>query len=241
MILIPAIDLKGGKCVRLHQGEAEKEIIYSDFPVEIAKKWVKMGATRLHVIDLDGAFTGESQNLEIAAQIKKETGVVIQFGGGLRSMAKVKKVMELGIDRAILGTLLFTDPEAAKEIFKQYGDRIMVGLDVRGRNVSIHGWTGDSGVTIQDALEKIRILGGKEIIFTDISRDGTLTGLNIDAIRLVMELSPLTVFASGGVSDIKDIDQLISISSPGCIIGKALYENRLDLKAALQKVKAHVG
>src|SRR5262245_40454803 len=186
MIVIPAIDLRNGKCVRLTHGEADQEKIYSDNPVDMAKRWVDQGCTRLHVIDLDGAFEGKPKNLDWAIRIKEETGVFVQMGGGIRSMDALDLVLGTGIDRVILGTVVFEEAGLAQQAFEKYKDHIMVALDVRDGLVAIHGWKDSSGFPLIEALSVVEKLGGKEVIFTDINRDGTLEGVNIRAVETVM-------------------------------------------------------
>lgn len=234
MIVIPAVDIKDGKCVRLRHGRSDDQTTYADNPLEAAKRWTAGGARRLHVIDLDGAFEGKPRNLDWAVRIKNETGAVVQMGGGLRSEEAVKAVLDAGIDKVILGTILFTEPPLAQRLFAAYPDRIMVALDVKDGRVAIRGWTDSTAVSLGEALETVTSLGGREIIFTDIGRDGTLSGANIDAVKLAMAMTPLAIYASGGVSSIEDIRALRSARCPGCIVGKSLYEGRLDLAEAIQ-------
>ena len=241
MIIIPAIDLKSGRCVRLTQGESNKETIYSDNPVVVAKRWVSQGANRLHVIDLDGAFDGEPRNLDWVLRIKKETKAIVQFGGGLRSFETISKVLESGVDYVILGTVVFTDPELTKKIFLRYKNRVMVALDVKNGYVSIRGWTDSSGLSLDQALETVEGYGGEEVIFTDIGRDGMLEGVNLKAVQEAMSKTRLKVYASGGVTTLSDIQRLDEIQSPGCIVGKALYEGKINLNLAFREVQKNVG
>lgn len=234
MIVIPAIDLRGGKCVRLLHGEFSKETVYSDNPVDMARRWIDLGATRLHVIDLDGARSGQPQNFEWVLKIKKETGIFIQVGGGIRTLETVEKFINEGIDRVILGTVVFEEAGLAQTAFEKYSDRIMVAMDVKHGFVAVRGWENSSGIPAKEALKIVEKLGGKEIIFTDVSRDGTLEGANLVATKEMMDSTSLKIYASGGVTSMKDIQRLIEIRSPGCIVGKAIYENKLDLWQAIQ-------
>lgn len=234
MLIIPAIDLRQGKCVRLVHGDTEKETVYSDDPVQMAKKWVNIGCTRLHVIDLDGAIEGRPKNLEWVIRIKEETGVFVQMGGGVRTMEAIDLILGTGIDRVILGTVLLEEAGLAQAAFAKHKERIMAALDVRNGMVAIRGWKNNSGFPLLEALALVEKLGGQEIIFTDISRDGTLGGANLRAIQTVMGQTPLKVYASGGVSSVHDIQELKKINSPGCIVGKALYEGKLDLREAIR-------
>lgn len=234
MIIIPAIDLRGGKCVRLRHGKKEEETVYSDNPVAMAQKWAAAGAKRLHVIDLDGAFEGHPKNLSWIGRIKKETGLFVQMGGGLRKVEYIEAVLNAGIDRVILGTIVLEEAGLAEQAFHKYHDRIMVALDAKDGQVAIHGWKDDSGFPVSEAIKVVEKLGGREIIFTDIGRDGTLEGVNYLRIADVMSQTKLKVFASGGVTSMDDLKRLKEIKSPGCIVGKAIYEGKLDLSEAIR-------
>ena len=234
MIVIPAIDLRNGKCVRLRHGDFNDETVYSDDPVAVAKKWVEEGATRLHVIDLDGAATGEPRNLSWIVRIKRETGVVIQMGGGIRTLKTAEAILSGGIDRIILGSLIVEEAGLAKDVLERYGDRVMVALDVKDGRVAIHGWKDDSGFPLEEALSIIEKLGVREVIYTNIGRDGTLEGVDLKAVSGVMEKTGLKIFASGGVSSLEDIQRLKTLGSPGCVVGKALYEGKLKLREAIR-------
>lgn len=238
MLIIPAIDLRGGRCVRLLHGKPENETVYSDNPVEMAQKWAAAGAKRLHVIDLDGAFTGEPKNLEWVLKIKAATNVPVQMGGGVRSMAIIDRILSAGVDRVILGTVILEEAGLATEAFRKYGERIMVALDAKNGMVATRGWKTDSGFPVAEALSIVEKLGGKEVIFTDIGRDGTLEGVNATAVTDLMKQSSVQIIASGGVSSIDDIKRLKALSVPGCIVGKAIYENRLDLTEAIRLATA---
>lgn len=234
MLVIPAIDLRNGKCVRLVHGKKEEETIYSDNPVAMAQKWIAAGAKRLHVIDLDGAFTGEPKNLDWVLKIKKETGVMIQMGGGLRSMEVIDRILSAGIDRVILGTVIVEQAGLAKQVFDKYKGRVMVALDAANGFVAVHGWKDNSGFPVKETISIVEKLGGQEVIYTDISRDGTLEGANTQSVQAVMGMTPMKIYASGGVTSLKDIETLKAMGSPGCIVGKAIYENRLDLAQAIK-------
>jgi len=233
MLIIPAIDLRAGKCVRLLHGRKDKETVYSDNPLEVAQKWIREGAQRLHIIDLDGAFSGTSQNLVWVKKIKAETDVFVQLGGGLRTKDAITRAIEAGVDRVILGTVIFQDPTLAKAILEEFSNLILVALDVKDENVLVKGWVDQSGLNIDQALKQIEELGVKEIIFTDTSRDGALEGVNVAAVKRVMSKTKLTVWASGGVSTLQDIEKLKAIGCPGCIVGKSLYEGTVLLPQAI--------
>lgn len=234
MIIIPAIDLRNGKCVRLRHGNTAEETVYSDDPVQMADKWVAAGAKRLHVVDLDGAFSGEPKNLEWVIRIKRKTKVMIQVGGGLRTMEAIDGVLKAGIDKVIVGSIVVEEAGLAKQAFDKYRNQIMVALDVKNNQVAIHGWKDNSGFPLTETLSIVEKLGAEEAIFTDIGRDGTLEGVNLKAVLDVMGRTKMKIYASGGVSSIDDIKKLHSIQSPGCIVGKAIYEGKLDLAQAIK-------
>lgn len=234
MLVVPAIDLKDGKCVRLRHGKAEEQTVYSDDPVSMARLWASEGAKRLHVIDLDGAFSGEPKNLDIVLQIKREVGVQVQMGGGVRTAAVADQILRAGIDRVILGTVIVEEAGLAKELFDRFADRIMVALDAKDGKVAIRGWKDDSGFPVEEVFQIVRKLGGTEVIYTDIGRDGTLQGANLPAISSVVSTNDLLIYASGGVSTIDDILSLKTIGCHGCIVGKALYEGRIKLPEAIR-------
>ena len=234
MLVVPAIDLKGGKCVRLRHGKEEEQTTYSNDPVAMAKHWVAQGAKRLHVIDLDGAFSGEPRHLEVALSIRQEANVEVQLGGGIRSAAIADKILSAGIDRVILGTMIVEQAGEVKDLFDRYPERIMVALDAKDGRVAVHGWKDDSGFPLDEALTIVKKLGGQEVIFTDISRDGTLEGANVRAVTKVVAQNELRIYASGGVTTIDDIRSLKSVGCFGCIVGKALYEGRIQLAEAIK-------
>lgn len=234
MIVIPAIDLRNGKCVRLRHGELNQETVYSDDPVAMARKWQSAGAVRLHVIDLDGAFSGEPKNLDWIIRIKEETGMVVQTGGGLRKLETIEKILEAGIDNVILGTVIVEEAGLAKQAFDKYGGRILTALDVKNGHVAVRGWKDDSGCPVEDAISIVEKLGGKEVIYTDISRDGTLEGVNIKSVSDVMKMTSMKIIASGGVSNLQDIQRLKTLGVPACVVGKAIYEGKLKLKEAIE-------
>jgi phosphoribosylformimino-5-aminoimidazole carboxamide ribotide isomerase len=234
MLVIPAIDLRNGKCVRLLHGEKEQETIYSDDPIATAKKWLEAGCNRLHVIDLDGAFSGHPKNLDWVIRIKEETDAFIQMGGGVRTLEAIDLILGTGVDRVILGTAVFEEAGLVQQAFEKYKERVMVALDVRAGMVAIRGWKDSSGFPLLEALALVEKLGGQEVIFTDIDRDGAMKGANTRAVKTVMGQTKLKVYASGGVTTLRDIQELKEIDSPGCIVGKAIYEGKLDLKEAIK-------
>lgn len=236
MIILPAIDLKGGRCVRLEQGKPEKEKVYSGDPAEVARSWEQQGAQWLHVVDLDGAFAGEPRNLASLQAIRSAVSIPIQFGGGNRTMDTLALVFDAGVDRVVLGTAALESPDFISEACAAFGNKIAVGIDARNGKVAVKGW---SDVTDIDAIEfgrEAEARGAELIIYTDISRDGMLSGPNTEALRRMAEGVSIPVIASGGVSSPADVAE-ISRLAPGriiaMIIGKALYEGSITLRRAL--------
>ena len=236
MEVIPAIDLRDGRCVRLVQGERGTETIYSDEPVEMATRWETLGAPRLHVVDLDGAFTGSPQNLDVIKEVVKAVKIPVQLGGGIRTMEMVQKVLELGVDRVILGTAAIFTPELVSQCNEEFGERIIVGIDGRDGLVAIEGWESTVEMTVELLAERIAKVGIKRVIFTDTRRDGTLRGPNLEATKKLAQSSGLKVIASGGVSTLADL-RAVKLLKPygveGVIMGKALYSGAISLKDAL--------
>ncbi len=235
MIVIPAIDLKDGKCVRLLQGKKEHSTTYSDDPVSVARRWVSMGAKLIHIVDLDGAFTGNQKNRDTVKAIREAVDVDLELGGGIRDMDGVREWISLGINRVILGTVAAKHPEIVKEAAQQYPGQILVGIDAKDGKVAIKGW---EELTELDALEFARQMvsyGIAGIIYTDISRDGMLTGPNLEATKRMVEAVDIPVIASGGISSIDDIKRLKEIPGLwGAITGKALYTGKIDLVEAIR-------
>lgn len=238
MIIIPAIDLKDGKCVRLLQGRKESITVYSDNPASVAGQWAGLGAELIHVVDLDGAFTGLQKNYEAIHSIRRAVDIPIQVGGGIRDITRIQKLMDLGINRAILGTSAAKRPELVREACGLFPGCIVVGIDARDGKVAVQGWeevTELNALEFAGEMEKLDIAG---IIYTDISRDGMLTGPNIEGMSRMTSHVQVPVIASGGVSRIDDIQDLLQIQGLwGVITGKALYEGKLDLKEAIKTVK----
>ena len=238
MEIIPAIDIIGGACVRLYKGDYEKKIKYSDDPVEVAGKWVESGAKWIHLIDLDGAKTGFPQNLEVAVQIKKKHNALIEYGGGVRSLETLKVVLEAGVDKIIIGTKAIENLESIKGFYIKSNGKIIISLDFgKEKKVFKKGWLSGSNIDLFDLGKKIKDAGINEVIITDISRDGTLEGVNVDIIKEFLIKTSLKIYVAGGVSGINDIKKLKAIESygiKGVIIGKALYEEKINLKEALE-------
>jgi phosphoribosylformimino-5-aminoimidazole carboxamide ribotide isomerase len=238
VLLIPAIDLKDGKCVRLRQGEMSQVTRYSDDPVGMAEQWQNLGARYLHIVDLDGAVEGTPKHLPQIEAIAKKLTIPIQVGGGIRSVATVQAYRSIGVDRVVVGTAALHDSKFLASIAQQFPQKILVGIDVKQGLVAVHGWTTVSTLTPQQVFDSIKELPLGGIVYTDISRDGMLSGPNISALREAAETSPVPVIASGGVTTLDDIRAIQEIGGniSGVIIGKALYEGTLDLKAALALV-----
>ena len=233
--IYPAIDLRGGKVVRLKEGDPARMTSYSDDPAETARRWLHTGATWLHVVNLDGAF-GESDNANRAAlEAILKCGARVQFGGGMRSLAAIERAIDLGASRVVLGTIAIEEPDVVAEALKKFGaKKIAVGIDARDGLVRTRGWKDDSGISATDLALQVRTLGLDIVIFTDIRRDGLGSGLNIPSTRELAEVSGLDVIASGGVHTIDDVIAAKDAGLAGCIIGRALYEGTIDLKEALQ-------
>jgi phosphoribosylformimino-5-aminoimidazole carboxamide ribotide isomerase len=240
MYVIPAIDLRKGRCVRLVQGDLRDETVYSQEPVSVAKLWKLKGAKRLHVIDLDGAFSGKLSNLEYVKDIIKATDMKVQVGGGIRDLKTIEKVMDLGVSSVILGTSAVQNKEFVKEAVKEYGKAIIAGIDAKKGMVAIKGWKQVTKVNAVDLAKEMADLGVGAIIFTDIQRDGMLEGPNFKSTKeLAVEVN-IPVIVSGGISSYRDIEHAKRLEKYGIdsvIIGKALYTGKIDLKQAIKIAK----
>ena len=240
MNIYPAIDLRGGNCVRLIKGDFAKETIYSEHPGAMAAKWAAAGAASIHVVDLDGALAGVSKNLASIQSIITEGKIHIEVGGGIRTMAHIEKLLDLGVHQVILGSAAVKDPGLVKEACKAYPGRIVVGIDAKNGDVAVEGWEISGHIQADELAKKMAAAGVSRIIFTDIARDGMLTGVNIEATVQVAKASGLLVTASGGVASLNDVVELKKRESDGiegCIIGKALYTGAIDLHQAVQVAK----
>ena len=233
MILFPAIDIKQGKCVRLIQGRAEDQTIYGDDPAAMARRWASEGAEYLHVVDLDGAFTGTAANLEAVERIVRAVSIPVQLGGGIRCMEDVERRLELGVARCILGSAAISDPAFAKRAAQKYPGRIVAGIDAKDGKVAAKGWVEQSDVTPEELGVRLVDMGIGIAVYTDISRDGMLTGPNIEATLALQNQTGMQVIASGGVSCLADIKALKQVGAYGVITGKAIYDGRLNVKEAL--------
>lgn len=234
MIILPAIDLLGRKAVRLLKGDYNQVNVYSDSPLEVAEKFKSLGATHIHMVDLDGAKYGTAPNMDIVAEVAEKTGLFIEIGGGIRSMETVKKYIDAGISRVILGTAAICDEDFLKEAVKAYGEKIAVGADVKDGKIAVKGWLEQSDVTLDEFFLKMQDLGVKNIICTDISRDGAMRGTNLELYRELSEKYSLDITASGGVSSIEDVKRLREMNLYGAIIGKAYYTGAVDLEEAIE-------
>lgn len=239
--LIPAIDLKGGHCVRLKQGRMDDATDYGDDPVSMARRWQEKGATRLHVVDLDGAFAGHPENRTAVEGICAALTIPVQLGGGLRDLAMIEGMLGLGVDRVILGSAAVSNPELVTEACRRFPGRICVGIDAKGGMVAVHGWDDVTGIAAVDLARRFEDAGVAAIIYTDIARDGMLSGPNIEeTLRLARSVS-IPVIASGGVSRMDDVLGLAAHSDDGicgAITGRAIYEGTLDFTAAIAELAA---
>lgn len=236
MDVIPAIDLKGGKCVRLYQGDYNQETIFSDDPVAVAVKWQSFGARRLHIVDLDGAAGGKVYNFDVIREIARTVTIPIQVGGGIRNEETIKILLEIGIKRTILGTVAIEDPELVRELCGRYGATIIIGVDARDGFVATRGWLQDTEVKALDLFRKIKALGAQRILYTDIKRDGTLTEPAFDSISDMVNHGGLKVIAAGGIASVAHLQKLSEIGVEGAIVGKALYTGNIDLAEAVRVI-----
>lgn len=234
MIIYPAVDVRDGKCVRLTQGEFNKETVYADNPVEMALRWAELGAEYLHVVDLDGARTGKGQNLDVISEMAAKIGIPVQLGGGIRTIEMIESVLGKGIKRVILGTSAVKDPELVKCAIKNFEDNVVIGIDAKDGMVAIEGWEKTSEFKAVDFAKKMESLGAKTIIYTDIARDGMLNGPNLKAMEEMVKAVNIDVIASGGVGKIEDIKNLKQVGVSGAIVGRALYTGDVDLRQAIE-------
>lgn len=233
MHILPAIDIMGGKAVRLFQGEKDRETVYSDSPVDMAKRWADAGATYLHVVDLDGAFDGDSNNERFIRDIVKAVDFPVEVGGGIRSLEKARRLVDYGVSRVIVGTRALESREFVDELAEALPGHVNVGVDARDGLVTIKGWTETSGVKATELLASFSGSGVSAIIFTDTSKDGALDGVNVLAMREACEATTAPIIASGGVTSADDVRKLRELPLFGIIVGTALYENRMTLREAM--------
>lgn len=238
MEVIPAIDLLAGRCVRLYQGDYAQSQVFSENPLEIALQWQSLGATRLHLVDLDGAKEGTTVNLDVIAKIVKNLHIPVQVGGGLRDRTSVERLFDLGVERAIVGTVAVENPELVEELCNSFPHKVAVGIDARNGKVATKGWLETSTVEATELAQRISDKAAA-IIYTDISRDGTLVGPNIEALKQLAQVTSIPVIASGGISSLTDLLSLLPLESlgvNGVIVGKAIYTGKVNLKEAIQAI-----
>jgi phosphoribosylformimino-5-aminoimidazole carboxamide ribotide isomerase len=241
MLIIPAIDLRAGKVVRLFQGKFDQQKVYSADPVKVAKHWAKQGAKFLHIVDLDGASSGSPKNIELLKEIIDQVGIGVEFGGGVRSMATISKLLDLGVIRVILGTRAASDKKFLKQAWKKFGEKIIVSIDAKCGKVLTQGWKNSAAKTALVFAQELKAIGFKQIIYTDISKDGTLSGPDITGLKELFKQTQLNIIASGGVSGLPDLIKLNKLQKQGLsgvIVGKALYEGKFTLVQAQKVIKA---
>ncbi len=231
--IIPAIDIRDGRCVRLYQGDFDQETVFSDDPVEVALEWQSLGAPRLHIVDLDGAFGGEVYNLDIITEIASAALVPTQLGGGIRQLETIEQLLKAGVERVILGTAAVEDQGLVKRACQRFRESIIVGIDARDGYISTHGWRQETQLEAVELAQSMVELGVSRFIYTDINRDGTLTEPNFSAIAELINAVRTPVIASGGISSLNHLNMLKALGAEGAIIGKALYTGDIDLKQAL--------
>ena len=238
MLIIPAIDLKDGKCVRLRQGRMDDDTVFDDSPVDVAKRWLDQGARRIHLVDLDGAFAGEPRNAEVVSRICDiSEEVPVQIGGGIRSLETAQAYIDAGVRYLIIGTLAVKAPDFVDGLCKHFPDHVIVGLDANNGFVATEGWAEASTVTAVSLAQRFENVGVSAIVYTDISRDGMMQGVNTEATAVLGDAVSIPIIASGGVSTIEDIHSLgkqMHRGISGAIVGRALYEGSLDLSEAQQ-------
>lgn len=240
MIIFPAIDIRGGRCVRLTEGRFDKETVFADNPVDIVERWTKAGAEYLHVVDLDGALAGTSRNLDAIQNILEHANIPVQVGGGIRTLKNMEQLLSLGVTRVILGSVAVKNPALVKEACAKFPGQIVVGIDAKDGEAAVEGWSVRGGMQALELAKKMSQAGVEHIVFTDIARDGNLSGVNVEATAQMAMHSDVKIIASGGVSSLEDIIKLKKyedLGIEGCIIGKAIYTGAVDLAEALAVAK----
>ena len=237
MLIFPAIDLLEGEAVRLYQGDYNKKTVYNTDPLEVAMDFKNQGATCIHLVDLEGAKSGETPNIETVLRIKKEAGLFCEIGGGIRDMKTVARYLDSGLDRVIIGTAAVTDKAFLKEVLREYGEKIAVGIDIKDGSVAIKGWTSDSGLDAFSFFGNMVEEGVRTVICTDISKDGAMMGTNRELYKELSGRFGIDITASGGVSSIEDIKALRAMNLYGAIIGKAYYTGAVSLREAIEEAK----
>lgn len=237
MIIFPAIDLKDGKCVRLYQGKFEESEVVGEEPLKVAMSFKESGAEYIHMVDLDGALNGEIKNLEVISKIVRTVGIPVELGGGIRDMKTINMLIEAGVSRVILGTAALKNPQFVMESVKKYGEKIAVGIDAKNKKVAVSGWLDISNVDYIDFAKEMEKIGVKTIIFTDISKDGTLQGPNLEQLGKIQNSVSCNIIASGGIKDIDDLKTINKMGIYGAITGKAIYSGNINLKEAIEICK----
>lgn len=240
MLIIPAIDIQRGRCVRLRQGDPTTVVIYDEDPAAVAVRWEEEGAQWLHVVDLDGALEGTPQNLTVVRRILQSVRIPVQFGGGIRNRAVLEQVLGIGVARAILGTVALSDRGFLQEAARQFQERVAVALDVKGGRVAVKGWATTLSLDFLEAAKVLVEAGVSRVVYTDITRDGVMTGPDLEGLVNLLDAVDVPVIASGGVSSLSDLERLASLAPrglEGVIIGRALYEGRIHLADAMQRFR----
>ena len=239
MEVIPAIDIRGGKAVRLFQGDYDRETVFNDSPVDAAQRWLDMGATRLHVVDLDGAKTGEQVNIDLVERIAALSNVPVQLGGAIRTVEAARRAIDVGVDRVIVGTAALEDDEFVLDLCDRIGtNRVVSGVDARNGYVAVRGWTEESGTPVRDLIARMEASGVRRIIYTDISRDGTRTEPNFQQVEELLCAITLKILVAGGVSRIDHVRRLAAMGVEGAIVGTAAYTGDIDMKEAIEEQKS---
>jgi phosphoribosylformimino-5-aminoimidazole carboxamide ribotide isomerase len=238
MLIIPAIDLKEGKCVRLLRGEEGTETVFSQDPLAVARKWEECGAKRIHVVDLDGAFSGKPRNFELIKEIVNSVSCSVQIGGGIRDIETIERYLETGLDRVILGTVAVQKPEILAEANRKFPQRVAVGIDTKNGRIAVRGWKQTIDFDLKSFLDYLKSAGVSLVIHTDIDRDGTLEGMNINAVEEFVRNSPIPIIASGGISSLNELEKLSNLTTVGLlgvILGKSIYSGKIDLRDAINR------
>lgn len=235
MKLFPVIDVKNGYCVRLRQGQFQDIEVYSHFPVKIAKNWEQLGASFIHIVDLDGALVGHSVNGDIIKEIVSAVSIPVQVGGGVRTIMDIENLLNLGVTRVVIGTKAVENPAFVREAINAFGvDKILVAIDAKNGMVAIEGWEKMSTYNAVSLAKKMKEYGVKTIVYTDILKDGMMQGPNVEHTKEMVESTGLDIIVSGGISSLKDLEMINEVKAYGALMGKALYENKLDLKNAIE-------
>jgi phosphoribosylformimino-5-aminoimidazole carboxamide ribotide isomerase len=235
MEIIPAIDIRGGKCVRLYQGDYEKETVYSENPLDVARTWEAQGASRLHIVDLDGAKKGIPVNLKLVEKITSLINIPVQLGGGIRTLESALSAIGSGVSRIIIGTAAAENSHALSGLCQEIGpDSLIVSIDTRGNKVAVRGWTQSSNMTATELVQRVESVGIQRFVYTDVSRDGTLTEPNFDSIRLLLSRTQLKMLVAGGISSVKHLKRISDLGAEGAIVGKAAYTGEIDICDAIQ-------